>query len=354
MATDIPLTVEGDDLWGRDVRASWFGGPDDREDSGETASGVNTRRHPDIIGCALPMDGFHHPATNGSPLPKLPWNTYVRVTNPRNNKTLSVPLIDLGPSLRAPSHGAIDLTETAFKQLGGKPSAGIMPVTYSIPGAARFLPADRRARDAHGLKTVSLARSLAGSRVPIEAAEAHDEHRISRGLTEARPESVVWPLQAECDAFYGDPRGRHGTYDPRWAADNLTHVPCPWALTMDDRHAPFIVIHKKCAESLSRVLGSIWDAVEEDQGAIETLHYNRFDGSFNYRPMRGGHALSTHSYGVALDWDAAENPRHSRRHLFRNDSLIVTKFKEENWVWGGDWSDTSIDAMHFQAARVHR
>jgi hypothetical protein len=28
----------------------------------------------------------------------------------------------------------------------------------------------------------------------------------------------------------------------------------------------------------------------------------------------------------------------------------VTKFKEENWIWGGDWSGSSIDAMHFQAA----
>src|SRR5207245_3639032 len=131
------------------------------------------------------MDGFHHPATNGSPLPKLPWNTYVHVTNPRNNKTLSVPLIDLGPSLRASSHAAIDLTEAAFKQLGGKPSAGILPVTYSIPGAARFLPADLRARDTHGLRTVSLTRSLAGARVPTEAVEAHDEHRISHGLMPA-------------------------------------------------------------------------------------------------------------------------------------------------------------------------
>jgi D-alanyl-D-alanine carboxypeptidase len=97
----------------------------------------------------------------------------------------------------------------------------------------------------------------------------------------------------------------------------------------------------------------MWDAVGRDQGAIETLHYNRYDGSFNYRPMRDGHALSMHSYGVALDWDADENPQHSTRHLFQSDSLIVTKFKEENWIWGGDWSGTSIDAMHFQAARVH-
>jgi hypothetical protein len=163
----------------------------------------------------------------------------------------------------------------------------------------------------------------------------------------------AWPLQSQCDAFYGDPRGIGGNYNPTWAAQNLTHVPCPWVLTMDGKQCPFIVIHKKCADSLTRILGKIWDAVGKDPGAIETLHYNRYSGSFVYRPMREGQSLSMHAYGVAIDWDAEENPFHSTKHLFQSDSLIVTKFKEENWIWGGDWSVGSIDAMHFQAARVH-
>src|SRR5690349_15942108 len=94
-----------------------------------------------------------------------------------------------------------------------------------------------------------------------------------------------WPLQSQCDQFYGDPRGTNGTYSPKWAAANLTHVPCPWVLMYEKQHVPFITIHKKCAESLTRVLDSIWQAVGKDQSAIETLHYNRYSGSFNYRPM---------------------------------------------------------------------
>jgi hypothetical protein len=167
----------------------------------------------------------------------------------------------------------------------------------------------------------------------------------------ARPPQ--WPLQAECNQVYGDPRGAGDTYSPAWAAQNLTHVPCPWVLMFGTHHVPFITIHRLVAPSLTRVLASIWDAVGNDQSAIESLHYNRYSGSFNFRPMRGGHSLSMHSYGVALDWDAEENPQHSTTHLFQSDSLIVTKFKDENWIWGGDWSGTSIDAMHFQAARVH-
>jgi hypothetical protein len=163
----------------------------------------------------------------------------------------------------------------------------------------------------------------------------------------------VWPLQAQCDAFYGNPRGTGDNYNHQWAAENLVSVGCPWPITSDGKQVPFIVIHKRCADSLKQVLGGIWDAVGKDQGAIETLHYNRYSGSFNYRPMRLGSALSMHAYGVAIDWDAEENPFHSTKHLFQDNSLIVTKFKEQNWIWGGDWSAGSIDAMHFQAARVH-
>jgi D-alanyl-D-alanine carboxypeptidase-like protein len=162
-----------------------------------------------------------------------------------------------------------------------------------------------------------------------------------------------WPLQAQCDTFYGNPRGTGGSYSPQWAAANLVHVACPWVLMMGNQHVPFITIHRNCSDSLTRVLGNIWDAVGKDQGAVESLHYNRYSGSFNFRPMRGGIALSMHSYGVAIDWDAEENPQHSTKHLFREDSLLVVKFKEEGWIWGGDWSGSSIDAMHVQAARVH-
>lgn len=179
MSTDIPISIEGNDVWVRNVRASWFGGPNDSEDSGETASGVNTRAHPDVLGCALPMAGFHHPATNASPIPRLPWFTQVRVSNTGNGKEIQVPLIDLGPSLNASSHAAIDLTEMAFVQLGGKPSAGIMHVTFSIPGGARYLP-----KAVAELKTVSLSNSLAqgGNGAPLNLAPADDGHGISHGI----------------------------------------------------------------------------------------------------------------------------------------------------------------------------
>ena len=157
----------------------------------------------------------------------------------------------------------------------------------------------------------------------------------------------VWPLQNACVEFYGDPS------DSNWLELNTTRVICPWPLVMGTTPIGSILIHKKCADSLVRVLNAIWDAVGHDLPTIKKLRYDQYDGSYNFRPIRGGHIMSMHAFAAAIDWDAGDNEQHSQKHLFQDDSLLVVKFKEESWIWGGDWSPGSIDAMHFQAARVH-
>ncbi|MDE2471969.1 MAG: M15 family metallopeptidase [Bradyrhizobium sp.] len=157
----------------------------------------------------------------------------------------------------------------------------------------------------------------------------------------------VWPLQSDCVAFYGDPS------QANWLQANTIDIPCPWPLFMGNDPIAHILIHKKCADSLTRVLNNVWDAVGHSIDAIKKLRYDQYDGSYNFRPIRGGGIRSMHAFAVAIDWDAADNQFHSSRHLFTDDSLIVVKFKEEGWIWGGDWSPGSVDAMHVQAARVH-
>ena len=162
----------------------------------------------------------------------------------------------------------------------------------------------------------------------------------------------VWPLQADCDAFYGDPGSTPASW-AAWEAANLVDVACPWVLNMDGTVVKEIRIHKKCATSLTQVLDAIWDATGKSQSAIETLRYNLFSGSYNQRPIRGGTMRSMHGYGAALDMDCNDNEQHSMNHLFQDSSLITIKFKEAGAVWGGDWSPQSIDAMHYQFARLH-
>jgi len=137
----FPFTAEvvDNDIVVRNVSATWFGGPNDASDNGQTASGVSTVDNPNLMGCALPMDGFNHPKTDGSPIPRLPWNTMVRVTNRDTEGEISLPLIDLGPSKFAPSHAAIDLTESAFQSLGVDPTVGVMKVDFTVVGGASFV-----------------------------------------------------------------------------------------------------------------------------------------------------------------------------------------------------------------------
>jgi hypothetical protein len=129
---DFVVEVDGADLVVRQTVATWFGGANDPEDNGETASGISTIKRPNIQGCALPMN--YGPCA-GSPIPKLPWGTKVEVTH--NGKIITVPVIDLGPA-RDTGH-AIDLTVVAFEQFAATAVGKIM-VDYRILGATRHLP----------------------------------------------------------------------------------------------------------------------------------------------------------------------------------------------------------------------
>jgi hypothetical protein len=172
---------------------------------------------------------------------------------------------------------------------------------------------------------------------------------------DATPDTVVWPLQSQCDAFYGDPRPRNTreTFNAAWARENIIRIACPWSLTDGVRRFSSIQIHRKAARSLERVLARVWDDVGRSEATIRELRYDVFSGSFVFRRKRGARSLSIHAYGAAIDWDAPDNPMRARRHLFTNDSPLIRAFKSEGWVWGGDWAGDSVDAMHVQAARVH-
>jgi hypothetical protein len=140
------VIVDGTDLFVQNARATWFGGDSDPLDSGETASGVVTKGNPDCMGCALPMDiGARSPKTQDSPFPKIPWQTPVQVHSIKTQKTIQVPLIDLGPAKPPRANAQIDLTVAAFDALGINHRAGEMQVHYRVLGGAQYLSADVQA-----------------------------------------------------------------------------------------------------------------------------------------------------------------------------------------------------------------
>jgi hypothetical protein len=134
---------EGRALVCQDTFATWFGGPDDLDDNGETASGFSTYFHPEILGCALPIPS--RGVCIGSPLPQVPWNMPVQVTRLDTGETITCKLIDRGPGLTNPQRATIDLTPGAFRALGveldyWKPREGVLPVSWRVSLAATPQP----------------------------------------------------------------------------------------------------------------------------------------------------------------------------------------------------------------------
>jgi len=164
-----------------------------------------------------------------------------------------------------------------------------------------------------------------------------------------------WPLQRECNEFYGnpDPEGS-GVPSQAWEQENLVPIVPPYRmyLAWDTRRVvKSFRIHRKVEPTLSRVMQKIFALYGSDQ-AVENARMHLFGGSYNFRMMRGTAALSMHSWGCAIDLDPANN-NFGRR--WRGDSHmmpmeVVTIFEQEGFTWGGRWRRP--DPMHFQAARI--
>lgn len=166
---------------------------------------------------------------------------------------------------------------------------------------------------------------------------------------------MTWPSQspAAMNAFYGDPdKNRDGRADAAWMRANLVRVKPPYRMQWSwGGEVATITVHRKCAESLLRVLDGV-ARVHGSQGAIEEARMHLCGGAFNFRVKRGGSSLSIHSWGAAIDLDPERNAL-GRLHVEQRGMMpmkVVDLFAAEGWTWGGRWSRP--DAMHFQAACV--
>lgn len=68
-----------------------------------------------------------------------------------------------------------------------------------------------------------------------------------------------------------------------------------------------------------------------------------YDGGYVWRPKRTSSHLSMHSYGAALDFNAATNPMGTSGCM---DLRLVVLAESKGWTWGGRWARP--DPMHFQ------
>lgn len=163
---------------------------------------------------------------------------------------------------------------------------------------------------------------------------------------------MKWPLQSECDNFYGDPRGRNGQPSPKWEAENLVRVIPPYQMFYIGQPVKSIRVHKKCASSMLKALVAIRTATKGDTKLLTASGANALGGTYNFRLMRGGSRLSMHSYGCAIDLDPGRNGMGVTKPHFLKYPFIIKAFEDQGAVWGGRWAGRACDGMHFQFARV--
>lgn len=168
--------------------------------------------------------------------------------------------------------------------------------------------------------------------IPVPQEERHDADGVRN----------QWPKEADAGSFYGFADGSSS-----WETANLVSFPAPYALYMDGQLIRNIRCHKKVQDSLQKILLAIHQVYPTPE-ALRAVGLDQYDGCYNFRNVRGGGHLSMHSYGAAIDFDAAHNPLGATHGKMPHE--VVAIFKAEGWRWGGDYQGRK-DWMHFEACR---
>lgn len=157
--------------------------------------------------------------------------------------------------------------------------------------------------------------------------------RHLRGLM---PRPNTWPKtdQRSLTGFYGMPG------DER----QLVNVDVyDLGLEYSGKRIRTVRVNQACAESLRRVLVAIADS--EHHSILQ-----RYAGTYNNRPMRGGSLPSLHARGAAIDLDPGTNGLHTTWPTRATMPLeVMEEFAREGWLAAGAF--WGRDAMHFQATQ---
>lgn len=161
---------------------------------------------------------------------------------------------------------------------------------------------------------------------------------------------LTFPSYNQLNAFYGNPDANgDGSPDLQWEVHNIVKIAPPYRLfwSWSGEKVKTLRIHNKCAGSLLMILDEIGKEFSELER--KTYQIDQCGGGYNFRLMRGGNRLSTHSWGCAIDLAPVINglgvPYNPDKGMM--PEKVVKIFKNHGWNWGGNWSRP--DAMHFEA-----
>jgi hypothetical protein len=168
-----------------------------------------------------------------------------------------------------------------------------------------------------------------------------------------RPGEVIptnpnnWPVETmeALNAFYGKIGDQ----------SQLGMVNLPYPMKLAWKKSTILnkfMCNKKVADSISRVLTKV--LAHYGQAKITELGLDIWGGCHNIRLMRGGTRASTHSWGIAIDFDPENNQlkwgRDKARFGKPEYDYWWTCWEEEGWISLG--RARNFDWMHVQAARL--
>lgn len=143
-----------------------------------------------------------------------------------------------------------------------------------------------------------------------------------------KSKAMVTPEQ--CTKKYGDPSAKSVNLVV-WLPEDIIQLP----------HLPKrIFCNRDLIKPLRQALVNLIARGHKDE-----LH--SWDGCFNIREQRGSTQTSLHSWAIAIDLNAAENPLGKPPVL--SDGFVKC-FTDAGFDWGGNWKRK--DGMHFQLSKI--
>lgn len=144
--------------------------------------------------------------------------------------------------------------------------------------------------------------------------------------------------------YYRDTSGGRIEIDPRWIAENIVTIKLPGINR-------YVQVHKDAKDNFIQAFTYIQNGTATINGEEVPLLslVKTMDGTFvsrhvNWNPSQG---LSNHSWGTAIDINAADHFRYINSNWEPNDPnyiLWVKAFKPAGFSWGNSYSDS----MHYE------
>jgi hypothetical protein len=147
-------------------------------------------------------------------------------------------------------------------------------------------------------------------------------------------------LLSEAIERYGEIADGVWVNEARWCVLQ----PVPTDLNCSNTATGKPLVHIYCNKDIATPL---WVALQNviNRGLVQQL--KTFDGCLNVREVRGMDSLSTHAYGLGLDFNAASNPLGGPGDM---NPELVSCFTDAGFVWGGEFH-TRPDPMHFSSSQ---